>query len=223
MRDQVLGLAALDRAGRSGHNHHMMVDARRYAPSAARNRDAILATLSPHMPESGRVLEVASGSGEHTMHFAAAHPKLTFQPSDPDSDGRASIDAWTRHLGLTNVAPAVELDVTQRVGPSMKADVVICINMIHIAPWSATVGLMRTAAAVLPTGGLLYLYGPYKRNGEHTAASNAAFDADLKARNPAWGVRDLEAVATLASDYGFSAPTIEAMPANNLALIFRHR
>ena len=199
----------------------MMNDARRYAPSAARNRDAILKTLSPYLPKYGRVLEVASGSGEHTMHFAAAHPRLTFQPSDPDPDGRASTDAWTRHLGLTNVAPAIELDVTQSLSPSIKADVVICINMIHIAPWSATVGLMRNAAILLPAGGLLHLYGPYRRNGEHTAPSNAAFDADLKARNPAWGVRDLEAVVKLATDQGFSAPDIEAMPANNLSLFFR--
>ena len=201
----------------------MIEDARRYAPSAARNRDAILKALSPHLPEYGRVLEVASGSGEHTIHFAAAHPKLTFQPSDPDPDGRASTDAWTRHLGLTNVAPAIELDVTQSVSPSIKSDVVICINMIHIAPWAATVGLMRNAAILLPTGGLLYLYGPYRRNGEHTAPSNAAFDADLKARNPAWGVRNLEAVATLATDHGFSAANIEAMPANNLSLFFRRQ
>lgn len=201
----------------------MMQDARRYAPSVARNRDAILKVLSPHLPEHGRVLEIASGSGEHTIHFAAAHPKLTFQPSDPDPDGRASTDAWTRHLGLTNIEPALKLDVTQSVSPSIRADVVICINMIHIAPWSATVGLMRNAAIVLPSGGLLYLYGPYRWNGEHTAPSNAAFDADLKARNSAWGVRDLEAVAALAADHGFSAPNIEAMPANNLSLFLKRR
>ena len=199
----------------------MMNDARRYAPSAARNRDAILKALTPYLPNYGRVLEVASGSGEHTMHFAAAHPRLMFQPSDPDPDGRASTDAWTRHLGLTNVEPAIELDVTQGSTPAIKADVVICINMIHIAPWSAIVGLMRSAAILLPPDGLLYLYGPYRRTGEHTAPSNAAFDADLKARNPAWGVRDLEAVVKLAADQCFSAPDIEAMPANNLSLFFR--
>ena len=199
----------------------MVDDARRYASSAARNRAAILKTLSPHLPEFGCVLEVASGSGEHTMHFAAAHPNLTFQPSDPDPDGRASTDAWTRHLGLTNVAPSIELDVTQSVSPSITANVVICINMIHISPWPAAVGLMRNAAIWLPTGGLLYLYGPYRRNGEHTTPSNAAFDVDLKARNPAWAVRDLEAVATLATDHGFSAPNIEVMPANNFSLIFK--
>ena len=195
----------------------MTNDARRYAPSAARNRDAILKALSPHLPKFGRVLEVASGSGEHTMHLAAAHPKLKFQPSDPDPDGRASTDAWTRHLGLTNIAPAIELDVTQSINPSIGADIVI------ISPWSAAVGLMRNAAIVLPTAGHLYLYGPYRRNGEHTAPSNVAFDADLKARNPTWGVRDLEAVATLASDHGFSAPIIEAMPANNFSLFFKRR
>lgn len=224
--DQVhgfLGRSILERPGRLGHNRRMIDDARRYAPAAARNRDAILMTLSPYLLKFGTVLEVASGSGEHTMYFAAAHPKLTFQPSDPDPDGRASTDAWTRHLHLTNVGPAIELDVAQSIYPSIRADFVICINMIHIAPWPAAVGLMRNAAIILPTGGILFLYGPYRRNGEHTSPSNAAFDADLKARNPAWGVRDLEAVATLASDYGFSAPNIEAMPANNFSLIFtRH-
>lgn len=199
----------------------MIDDARRYAPSAARNRDAILKTLSQYLPEFGRVLEVASGSGEHTMHLAAAHPRLTFQPSDLDPDAGASIDAWTRHLGLTNVAPAIQLDATQSVSSSIRADIVICINMIHIAPWSAAVGLIRNAAIILPAGGLLYLYGPFRRNGEHTAPSNAVFDAALKARSPTWGVRDLEAVAALAGDHGFSAPNIEAMPANNFSLFFK--
>lgn len=199
----------------------MTESVRRYAPSAARNRDAILGTLTPYLPESGKVLEIASGSGEHTMHFAAAHPGLTFQPSDPDPDACASIDAWTRHLGLTNIAPAIELDIAHGVSSSIRADVVICINMIHIAPWPAAVGLMRNAATILPAGGILYLYGPYRRNGEHTAPSNAAFDADLRSRNLAWGVRDLEAVAALARDHGFSDPSIEAMPANNFSLIFR--
>jgi Protein of unknown function (DUF938) len=201
----------------------MMDDLRRYAPSVARNRDAILAALSPRLPKSGRVFEVASGTGEHTMHVAAAHAALTFQPSDPDADARASINAWSRHLGLGNVAPALDLDLTRTVGPSVRADVLMCINMIHIAPWSATRGLVRMASDMLPTGGLLYLYGPYRRHGEHTAPSNAAFDADLRARNSAWGVRDLEAVAALASETGFSAPDIDAMPANNLSLFFRRR
>lgn len=201
----------------------MNVDARRFAQPAARNQDAILKTLSPHLPERGSVVEIASGSGEHTVHFAAAHPNLRFQPSDPEPGARASIDAWSRHLGLTNVAPALDIDVTRSVDPLLKADVVICINMIHIAPWSATDGLTRNAASMLPTNGLLYLYGPYRRNGEHTAPSNAAFDADLKSRNPAWGVRDLEAVAELAAHHGFGTPSVEAMPTNNFSVIFRRR
>ena len=199
----------------------MIDDARNFAPSAARNRDAILKVLSPRLPKQGCVLEIASGSGEHTMHFAAAHPGLTFQPSDPDPGARASIDAWIRHLGLANVAPAIELDVINSISLGIDVHAVICINMIHIAPWEATIGLMRTAASLLPTGGLLYTYGPYRRNGEHTAPSNAAFDADLRARNSAWGVRDLEAVVELAGEHGFSDPEIETMPANNLSLFFR--
>ena len=195
----------------------MTHDARRYAPSAARNRDVILKTLSRHLPEQGHVLEIASGSGEHITHFAGAHPRLTFQPSDPDPDSQASIDAWSRHLGLTNVAPAILADTTTSISVPHAVDVVICINMIHIAPWTATVGLMRNAANLLPMSGLLYLYRPYRRGGIHTAPSNAAFDDDLRARNPEWGVRDLDVVAALAGDHGFSAPVVEDMPANNLA------
>ena len=198
----------------------MIDDARRYAPSAARNRDAILTILSKYLPTQGCVLEVASGSGEHIVHFAAAHPQLTFRPSDPDPAGRASIDAWRRHLRLSNVAPALALDISQGASPTLRADVVICINMIHIAPWEAAIGLVRSAATILRGGGFLYLYGPYRRNGEHTSPSNAAFDANLKSRHPEWGIRDIEAVARLASDHGFFAPSVEAMPANNLSLIF---
>lgn len=199
----------------------MTNDARRYAPSAARNRDVLLNTLTQHLPEQGHVLEIASGSGEHITHFAKAHPRLTFQPSDPDPDSQASINAWSRYLGLTNVAPAILVDTTKSISIPNAVDVVICINMIHIAPWSATVGLMRNAATLLPRGGLLYLYGPYRRCGAHTAPSNEAFDADLKARNPEWGVRDLEVVSAMASNHGFSAPVVEEMPANNLSVILR--
>ena len=199
----------------------MTDDARRYAPSATRNRDIILKTLSKHLPARGNVLEIASGTGEHVMHIAAAHPGLIFQPSDPDPDSRASIDAWIHHLGVKNVAPAIQADIARSIRLPNGFDVIICINMIHIAPWSAAVGLMRNAAAMLPTGGLLYLYGPYRRGGNHTAASNEAFDADLKTRNLEWGVRDLEAVAAVASDHGFSAPVVEEMPANNLSVVFR--
>jgi SAM-dependent methyltransferase len=199
----------------------MTDDARLYAPAAARNREPILDVLKRHLPARGLVLEVASGTGEHVAHFAQACPHLAFQPSDPDPAHRASTDAWAAALGLANVRPAIALDVTAEVWPVESADALLCSNMIHIAPWAAAIGLMRGAGRVLPPGGLLFLYGPYKRGGQHTAPSNAAFDAGLRAQNPAWGVRDLEAVASLAADNGLAQPTIVQMPANNLSLVFR--
>jgi SAM-dependent methyltransferase len=168
------------------------------------------------------VLEVASGSGEHVVHFARwSGSKLVYQPSDPDQLARASIDAWTATSGLANIRPAIALDAAADVWPIDRVDVVVCINMIHISPWSSTVGLVRGAARVLPTGGLLFLYGPYRQKGRHTAPSNEAFDQDLRRRNPAWGVRDLEGVADLAGEAGFGPPAIAQMPANNLAVLFR--
>ncbi len=202
----------------------MSDDARQHAPSAARNRDPIWAVLRSELPACGLVLEVASGSGEHTVHFAElAGPGLVFQPSDPDPQARASIDAWAAAAGQANILPAIALDAAADVWPIARADAVVCINMIHIAPWASAIGLVRGAARVLPPGGLLFLYGPYKRDGRHTAPSNAAFDADLRRRNPAWGVRDLEAVAGLATAAGFAAPAIATMPANNLCVRFRRQ
>jgi SAM-dependent methyltransferase len=198
-------------------------DARRQAPAAARNRDPILAVLSRHLPATAAlpVLEVASGTGEHAVHFAAALPGLVFQPSDPDPEARASIDAWAAESGLPNLRPALALDAAAEPWPIEAAAAVLCINMIHIAPWAATEGLLRGAARILPPGGLLALYGPYRREGRHTAPSNAAFDRDLRSRDPRWGVRDLEAVAELAAGHGFGPPLVEAMPANNLTVLFR--
>lgn len=198
-------------------------DKRRHAPATLRNRDAILAALKRHLPARGTVLEVASGTGEHAAHFAAALPHLVIRPSDPDPGARASIDAWAASARLPNLRPALTLDVTEpdwerAVGA---ADAVLCVNMVHIAPWAATPGLMRGAARLLPAGGVLCLYGPFKREGRHTAASNAAFDADLRASDPAWGVRDLEAVAAEAAAHRFAAPVVEEMPANNLFVAFR--
>jgi len=167
------------------------------------------------------VLEVASGSGEHVMHFAAALPNLVFQPSDPDSAARASIDDWARTTGLANVRPAVALDAQRAAWPVEQASAVLCSNMIHIAPWQAATGLIAGAGRLLSADGLLYLYGPYRRGGRHTAPSNDAFDRDLRHRNPTWGVRDLEEVAACANENGFGAPEIVEMPANNLSLIFR--
>lgn len=196
-------------------------EARRYAPATERNRAAILAVLARHLPARGLVLELASGSGEHAVHFAAALPALVFQPSDPDPAARASIDAWAVSAGLANLRPAIALDATAASWPIETAEAVLCINMIHIAPWAAAVGLVEGASRILAPGGILYLYGPYKRAGRHTAPSNEAFDGSLRERNVAWGVRDLEAVAALAAANGFAAPEIVAMPANNLSLVFR--
>lgn len=193
---------------------------KRQAPAAARNRQPILDVLQARLPREGLVLEVASGTGEHIVHYAAARPELTFQPSDPDVDARASVDDWVRTLGLANVRPALEIDVTARTWPVERADAVLCCNMIHIAPWEAAVGLVAGAARLLPPGALFYLYGPYRQGGRHTAPSNEAFDADLKRRNPAWGVRDIEAVIDLTGAQGFSTPEIVEMPANNLSLLF---
>jgi len=198
-----------------------MSDPRRYAPATLRNREAILAVLARCLPARGLVLEVASGSGEHLVHFAAALPALEFQPSDPEPAARASIDAWAVAASLPNLRPALDLDAEAEIWPITAADAILCINMIHIAPWRACRGLIRGAARILGAGGVLYLYGPYKRAWRHTAPSNAEFDLGLRARNPEWGVRDLEAVAELANAAGFSGPAVEAMPANNLSLVFR--
>lgn len=194
-----------------------MEDPRLEAPAVARNRAPILAVLRSLLPATGLVLEIASGSGEHAHALAQAMPGLTIQPSDPGAEARASIDAWAQ--GLPNIRPALALDATAP-WPPLRADAVLCINMIHIAPWAATLGLVAGAAGVLNPGGLLFLYGPYRVAGA-MVESNQAFDASLRERNPQWGVRDLEAVARAAAAQGFSAPDITTMPANNLAVVFR--
>ena len=196
-------------------------DAKLSAPAAGRNRDPILRALTPHLPPRGLVLEVASGTGEHVAHFAAALPGLDWQPTDLDADRRASIDAWA--AGLANVRPALALDATLHPWPVPRADVVLCSNMIHIAPLAATHGLVDGAAGLLGPGGLLVLYGPFRRIGRDMEPGNSAFDADLRVRNPAWGLRVLEDVADLAAAAGFDAPSIEAMPANNTLVVFRRQ
>lgn len=198
-----------------------MPDHRQQAPAAARNRDPILAVLRGVLPETGTVLEIASGTGEHSLHFAAALPGLVFQPSDPNPEARSSIAAWAAASGLANLRPPLALDAAAPSWPVTAADAVLCINMIHISPWAATEGLMRGAAAILPPGGPLYLYGPYRRAGVATVPSNEAFDRDLRQRDPAWGLRELEAVAALADAAGFSGPAVTEMPANNLSVVFR--
>jgi len=195
-------------------------DRRLQAPSAQRNRDAILAVLRDMLPPSGLVLEIASGSGEHAMHFAAALPALTFQPSDPAPDALASIAAWSRETGLSNILPPLKLDAGAAEWPIEAADAIICINMIHISPWTATEGLFRQARPLLKPGSPLYLYGPYRRPGLPLEPSNAAFDESLRNRNPEWGLRDLGAVEDIAAANGFGTPRIIEMPANNLSVIF---
>ena len=198
-----------------------MTDARRYAPATQRNRGPILDLLRGVLPARGLVLEIASGTGEHVVHFARALPGLTFQPSDPEPSARDSIAAWTAAENLANIRPPMALDAATTPWPVASADAIICVNMIHISPWESTLGLMRGAAAILPTGAPLFLYGPYIRADIATAPSNLEFDADLKRRNPAWGLRDLAEVAEVARAAGFSAPAVTEMPANNLGVVYR--
>src|SRR5829696_6570501 len=172
------------------------------APAVARNRDPILAVLRQVLPKHGTVLEIASGSGEHAVYFGAGLPDLIWQPSDIDPLALKSIAAHRASVGLPNLLRPIELDVEAAAWPIKRADAVVCINMLHIAPWSAAEGLMRGAGRVLPPGGVLYLYGPFQENGRHTAPSNAAFDASLRARNVEWGVRDVDEVGHLARSNG---------------------
>ena len=194
---------------------------KQHAPSAERNRDPILEVMRRHFPGTGRVVEIASGTGQHAVHFAGAMPGLDWQPTDIDPAARASVEAWVRDEGLSNVRTPIELDTRADPWPVASADVVVCINMIHISPWESCVGLMRGAGQVLPAGGILFTYGPYKLDGEHTAASNAAFDESLRGRDPAWGVRDLADVTAEAERNGLVRIDMVAMPANNFSLVFR--
>ncbi len=191
------------------------------APAAARNAAPILGVLRTALPAHGTVLEIASGTGQHAVHFAAALPGLDWQPSDADPRARASIAAWREHAGLANLRAPLDLDVCNEPWPIDAVDAVVCINMIHIAPWEATIALMKGAGARVAPGGALVLYGPYRRDGAHTAPSNDAFDADLRARDAAWGVRDLEAVEALARAEGFVCEAVVPMPANNFTVVFR--
>jgi SAM-dependent methyltransferase len=193
------------------------------SPAVARNRDPILAVLRRVLPAQGTVLEIASGSGEHAVHFAAGLPHLVWQPTDQDADALGSISAHRASAQLPNLLPALALDASAPLWPTIEADAIVAINMIHIAPWTAAEGLMAGAGRILAPGGVLYLYGPFKENGSHTAPSNAAFDANLRSRDPAWGVRDVGQVAGLANTHGLDLVERVAMPANNLSLVFRRR
>jgi hypothetical protein len=198
-----------------------MSDERHYAPATLRNREPILAVLRPVLPPRGVVLEIASGSGEHVAFLAQQLPDLTFQPTDPDSRALKSIAAWRAATGAANLRAPLALDAANDVWPIESADAILCINMVHISPWASTLGLLRGAAKLLPVGAPLFLYGPYIRAGVETSPSNLEFDADLRRRNAAWGLRDLADVTEAAERAGFSGPTVTEMPANNLSVVFR--
>lgn len=201
---------------RAGRRHH--------AAAAARNTRPILDVLREVLPQEGRALEIASGTGQHAVAFAEAFPAFQWQPSDPDAAARDSIAAWAAETGLANLAPPIDLDVSDRGWPDLVSgdlDLIVCINMIHISPWQACEGLLAGAGSLLRPGGLLYLYGPYKRDGAHTAPSNAAFDESLRGRDPAWGIRDMSEVEAAAVRRALVLDKVAAMPANNFSLIFR--
>jgi SAM-dependent methyltransferase len=190
-------------------------------PAPERNKDPILEVLRRVLPARGTVLEVASGTGQHIVHFAGHLPALQWLPSDPEAVHLRSIAARVAAAGLTNVTEPLALDVLDRPWPLERVDAILCINMIHIAPWPATMALLHESARLLPAQGVLCLYGPYRRGGHHTSASNEAFDADLRSRNPEWGVRDLEEVQLHAGEAGFALEEVVQMPANNLSVVLR--
>jgi SAM-dependent methyltransferase len=192
------------------------------SPPTARNRHPILEVLKPRLPPTGFVLEIAAGSGEHAVYNAAAFPSLSWQPTDKDPESLASIAAWRDHARLPNLLPPLQLDASDPASwPVANADVIININMIHIAPWKATEGLMTGAGRVLRSGGFLFLYGPYFERGVETAPSNQSFDQSLKRGDPAWGIRHLDDVTAVAGRYSLELSERVAMPANNLSLFFR--
>jgi len=198
-------------------------DDRQHSPAANRNRGAILSVLGSILPASGTVLEVASGTGEHIVHFARAFPGLTWQPSDPSEEALRSISAWIASVGLENVCRPLKLDAAADSWPVEQAAAVVCINMIHISPWSATEGLMRGAQRILDPGAPLYLYGPFRQPTKPLEPSNTAFDASLRGRDSRWGLRDLSQVAECAVSHGFAKHRVIEMPANNLSVIFRRQ
>jgi hypothetical protein len=216
-------------------------EARRHAPATLRNRDAIVAVLQDVLPETGLVLEIASGSGEHVVHFARAFPALDWQPSDPGPAALTSIAAWSSEAGLSNIRPPTAIDAAASVWPVDHADAILCINinsdscdpqksaiydaclcinMVHISEWAATIGLFRGCAKLLPAGAPLILYGPYLEDNVETAPSNLAFDSSLKKRNPEWGLRNVADVDRVAAEHEFKRTCRVEMPANNLMLVY---
>jgi SAM-dependent methyltransferase len=196
-------------------------DPRIYRPHVSRNREPILDLLRRLLPPGGLVLEIASGSGEHAAYFAASLPAVSWQPTDCDAAALASIAAHREATGTPSLLPPLQLDVMAPQWPLERADALVCINMIHISPWAASEALMAGASRLLRDGGVIYLYGPYRIGGRHTAPSNQEFDAWLRGQNPQWGVRDVADVVELAARHGFVLQETVPMPANNLSIVFR--
>ena len=197
---------------------------RQDAPAARRNREAILAVLTEFLPQAGTALEIASGTGQHVVAFADANPNVTWLPSDPDPRVRASIAAWTRSAGVGNVRPPANIDVTKsewHATVNQAFDLIVCFNLLHVAPWIACEGLMAGTARLLKPGGHLFIYGCFKRNGQHTAQSNERFDRLLTSQDPRCGVRDLEDVIAEAGIRGLRHARTVEMPANNHSVAFR--
>ncbi len=198
------------------------------APATQRNRAPILEILRQILPPTGAILEISSGTGEHAVFFAPQLAPRRWLPSDPSAEARESIAAWRSTDPCPYLDPPIDLDASAphwpiESDPALLAEIgaIVNINMIHIAPWSACLGLMAGASRILPPGGILYLYGPFKQNGQHTAPSNADFDNSLRLRDPAWGVRDLEEVLSIAADRGLNLVQTYPMPANNLSVVFQ--
>ncbi|MBU1755712.1 MAG: DUF938 domain-containing protein [Alphaproteobacteria bacterium] len=194
---------------------------KRHAPATSRNAGPIAEVLARELPAEGLVLEVASGTGEHAVFMARRFPQLSWQPSDLDPEALASIDAYAAEAGLTNLLPALVFDAATGNPPVAHADALLCINMVHISPWEATVGVFRAAAALLEEGAPLLLYGPYREDDVETAVSNVTFDKSLRERNGEWGLRDVADIDRLAVDHGLARSSRIAMPANNLLLVYR--
>jgi hypothetical protein len=206
-------------------NFNTSNSAKQYAPATQRNREPILTVLKEILPSPGNILEIASGTGEHAVFFAPHFPKSQWIPSDIQPDSLLSIAAWRKDCPSDNLQPPLTLDVSQfnweRLLIKSQITTIICINMIHISPWSSCIGLMTGAGNLLTENGILYLYGPYKVNNQHIAPSNQEFDQYLQAQNPEWGVRNLEDVVEMANQFGFQLDKTVTMPANNLSVIFR--
>ena len=194
---------------------------KRHAPATARNSQPLAEVLARELPASGTVLEIASGSGEHAVFMARRFPALDWQPSDRDAEALASVDAWAAEARLANLRPAIALDAAAPDWPIVSADALLCVNMLHISPWDAAVGLFAGAGRVLGSGAPLVLYGPFVEPDVETAASNHAFDQSLRQRDPTWGLRSTADLDRLAAGHGMTRTARCAMPANNLVLVYR--